>query len=159
MSDEAENDAAVPAHDATESDADGWPEIPVVTFRGNAFKEVLAVPTTTMTLIMGVGKLRDGDAPVLVAFMDTAMVGAGRGDDVEVEQVFSHMVTFENAAFIVASFTRDLRTACEHLADLSQGPLRPEPARLRQAQVFLQSAMEDALDGIEQLEMAIQRES
>lgn len=145
--------------DETEGDADGWPEIPVVGLRGNAFREVFAVPATTMTLVVGVGELHDGDVPVLVPFMDTAIAGAVPRDNVGVEQVFSHMVTFENAAFIVASFAKDLRTACEHLADLSQGSLRPEPARLRQAQVFLQSAMEDVLDGIEQLERAIQKES
>lgn len=123
-------------------EAPALPEIPSVTLSGDFFDRVATVPLTQMSLLMAVGQVGEGGNHVIIPFVETKLARA-EGEEAEPEDLFSQLLTLENAAFLVSSLAGDLRLACAHLGNMSSGPLRPEPARIEYVRRFLLRARDN----------------
>ncbi|BAQ49191.1 MULTISPECIES: hypothetical protein [Methylobacterium] len=121
---------------------DKLPEIPTVTLNGDFFDRVATVPYTQMSLLMAVGQLGEGGDHILIPFVETKL-GRAVSEDAEPEDLFSQLLTLENAAFLISHLAGDMRMACTHLGNMAQGPLRPEPARMEYVRRFLLRAQEN----------------
>ncbi len=133
------------------------PALPTVRLPGDAI-DAFPVNYAVMSLIMGVGALDDGMA-TLVPFVDMEIAGPdiedGEEDGEGPEVLFSEVVTLENAAFVMAALLRDYGAICGHLADLAEGKLRPEPARVTQARMYMLEAREQVQACIERLDTLV----
>ncbi|CAO4170377.1 hypothetical protein CLBKND_01581 [Methylorubrum aminovorans] len=123
-------------------DTEALPEIPSVTLSGDFFDQVATVPLTQMSLLMAVGQVSEGGAHVLIPFVETKL-GRAEREGTEPEDLFSELLTLENAAFLVSDLAGDLRLVCQHLGNIVDGPLRPEPARMEFVRRFLIRAQEN----------------
>ena len=124
-----------PSHSQGPED-EALPEIPSVTLSGDFFDQVVTVPLTQMSLLMAVGQVGDEGDHVLIPFVETKL-GRTEAEGAEPEDLFSQLLTLENAAFLVSDLAGDLRLACAHLGNMADGPLRPEPARMEYVRRFL----------------------
>ena len=121
---------------------DELPEIPLVKLSGDFFDRVATVPLTQMSLLIAVGQVSEGGDHVIIPFVETKLARV-EGEGTEPEDLFSQILTLENAAFLVSELAGDLRLVCAHLGNMAKGPLRPEPARTEYLRRFLVQAQEN----------------
>ncbi len=123
-------------------EVDTLPEIPSVILSGDLFDRVATVPLTQMSLLMAVGQLSEGGDHVLIPFVETK-IARTESESADPEDLFSQLLTLENASFLVSDLAGDLRLACAHLGNMARGTLRPEPARMEYVRRFLIRAQDN----------------
>lgn len=102
---------------------------------------VTTVAKTDITLIAAVGELED-EQRVLVPFLQCAVFGPGEDPD----PLWSGRLTMDNVAFLLEQMAIGLAETLEPVGSMSQGDLRPLPARLDYAADRVASAGESLRD-------------
>lgn len=114
------------------------PEIPAVSVSGNFFENVQAIPFSQLALLMATARCED--EAVLLPFVEFKL---GKADEEkEPEDIFSSIITFENAAFLLMDLSGDLQQVCKNIGSLSTSKLRPEPVRVEYTKRLILKAQE-----------------
>lgn len=93
------------------------------------------IDSAGMSLIVGTGNV-EGGGLVMVPFVECEIGGTfGTGDEPGTESI---LITFENATFLLESFTNEFARLMPSLASLAAGPLKPVPERIEYALDCLQ---------------------
>lgn len=104
-------------------------EIPPITVYGDFIDRIHVVPVANMSLLMGMGTLTEDKAlSVLVPYVDIKL--AGKNSDAEREVLFGGVVTYDNAAFVLASLAEGFGQICEQLRQVATSEVKPEKKRL-----------------------------
>lgn len=113
---------------------------PAVLVYGDFPGRVMHVPTTLTSLLMIVGNLDDEKkTPVLVPYVEIKIGGEGENED-DVETLFSHVVTVENAAYMIFDMARDYKDVCQRLAGISKSEVRPLSSQIEQVSEYITRA-------------------
>lgn len=100
------------------------------------------ISAAAMSLIVGTGNV-EGGPQVMVPFVECEISGNFGTDDVK--RTESVLITVENAAFLIESFTNEFARLMPAMTSLSAGPLKPVGERLHYARDCLQRASANLL--------------
>jgi hypothetical protein len=117
-------------------------DVPELMVEGDFVDEIVIVSNTAAALLLGIGRTRDYENAFLLPYLEFKMSGSTLADsqEEETDPLFSRILTFDNAAFVIMDFASDIRAACGHIRALRGSELSLEPARMRQARAYLQNA-------------------
>jgi len=88
------------------------------------------IESAGMSLIVGTGHVEGGPL-VMVPFVECEIAGTfGTDDEPATESI---LITFENATFLLESFTNEFARLIPSLASFAAGPLKPVPERIEYA--------------------------
>lgn len=127
-------------------------DVPAMKIIGPRVSDFAIIPSSTMGLICGVGKV--DDVAVLVPYIQLRLIKLLDEEDepldeMRVADAFQGTLAFENTAFLLMDMLRDFRAASARLVAFSSGEMKPEPTRLAYGIECLRkarTAIDEALD-------------
>jgi hypothetical protein len=137
---------------------DDLPDEPTISVYGDFIDHVGIIQTSLMSLLLGVGRLKDdADVSVLIPYIEMKLSGAEPEEGVDSGPLFSQILTLDNAAYVIADLLGDFKLVCENLRSLSNGELRPEPARIEKTRQFILAAQTQLSGCLDELSIAVDR--
>lgn len=130
-------------------------EAPSVSIEGAAFERLAVISRAALVLQLRIGSLDDeARTGVLVPITDMTLFGnESTGDSPEEpKQLLSMALTLENVAFVIYDLSDDFRFVCDQLRRVSEGAIKPEPARISNAREMLEATREKLGECIEVLD-------
>lgn len=128
--------------------------VPSMGVFGDFVDNVDVISSSSMSLMACPAKLKGG-TKIVAPFVSFCFKGPAPGEEPEQEvQLFSKIITLDNAAFAVNDILIELSATLQHLVDISGGALKPERVRLENMERYLQraqSAIGQSLDLLETL--------
>jgi hypothetical protein len=107
---------------------------PQIVVSGDAVANALVIPFTDTSLLMIVGRYEEDKSPVLAPYVEMRLASESEetadDDDAAVETVFSAVLSFENASFIVADMCCDMATSAKNLRSMAAGDLPVDASRM-----------------------------
>jgi len=134
-------------------------EVPMAKVFGDFTDRIYIVNDTRMSLVLSPGRDADNDKPFLLPHVEVRM-GKTHQSENESEPDFSALMTeilsLENAAFVVASLSNNMKVVSGELNRFREQTLKPDEARVRQARAFLASSVKETLAAIARLTTLIE---
>ncbi|MFT8657006.1 MAG: hypothetical protein ABF785_09960 [Acetobacter papayae] len=124
------------------------PDIPVIGVSGDLTDDVRFVKRTAMTLLLTPAEIVDDQVDTLVPFIHLHLVGSADEQSDSERTLVKEFVPFENAAFLLASLSTDLRLACVRLDQAASTGASLERGRLEAARYFAANAAHDILSSL-----------
>lgn len=118
------------------------PDPPTLAVSGDFVQNVMVVPTSTTSMLLGMGYLEDEHRHVLVPYVEIKIAGVTQGEmgpslkETDFNELFSHVLPLDNALFMAWDLVRDMRIACTRVQQLSGGGMALENVRLAHARNF-----------------------
>jgi hypothetical protein len=99
------------------------------------------ISSTYTSLLMCMGLVRGDEAnEVLVPFVEMKFKGPEREDGTGPVELFSQILTLDNAAYVLGDIFSDMATVCRQFRSISSGDTALEMTRLEATKLFLSEA-------------------
>lgn len=115
-------------------------EVAKVNLEGDFLDDVLKVSEGAMSLLISPGELAPTEEKVLVPFVAVTMSGESEFNGQGVEKVFSDILSIENSAYVLATWSDELARVTEELLLISSGTLKPNYLQMKQMAIHLELA-------------------
>lgn len=112
-----------------------------VTLLGQSASNATLVSVTYTSLLMCIGRLgEDATNEVLVPFVEMKFDGPDAADGLKAPELFSQVLTLDNAAYVLSDISSDLAQICRQFRSVSSGKTPPEMRRLEATKRFFSEA-------------------
>jgi len=109
-------------------------------FRGDFANQLKVISSTHMGLRLAIGEV-DGKGQTLIPFIEIGMA-EGSKEEGDSEEIFSAVITLENAAYIFNNFADDFLTSCRQFSEIAGSSITPDNLRTRVVGFFVKKAVE-----------------
>jgi hypothetical protein len=118
---------------------------PGISVYGDFPRRVMHISRTLSSLLIAIGRLEDKEkSSVLVPYVEIKFGGELEGNEADSddddESIFSHIVTIDNAAYIIFDMIRDFKIVCEQLSAAASGELKPLRSQIEPVTDYISKA-------------------
>ena len=125
-------------------------EIPNLSLFGEFPDQVVVIPRTNATLLMSIGSIDEQKRSVVVPYIELIFAGfrqgtinQGKEEEELLEELFSQVVSLENAIWMLSDMASDIRAACLRLRTVVN-PGALENVRLKLARDYAERLRQQA---------------